>query len=207
VPKAYRPQRPRQSNPSRDGKAHPRLALTTGPECDGTPAPALQPSAPTDPVEAAAKEPFAALPHRIAADPRLTALDVRVLLALLYFAKNDPHCWPSAKQLRARVHVKSDRSVQESLRRLIEHGHIRRDDDTSKPTWRRIILLWRVGEGPVPNPPDRTADPLRKLRPTEKHRWSLEKQLRIRGEKPQRRRRRPRQPRPPADGGEDERAQ
>ena len=39
--------------------------------------------------------PFAMLPHDIAADPRLTATDLRVLAALLYFARQDPSCYPS----------------------------------------------------------------------------------------------------------------
>jgi hypothetical protein len=39
--------------------------------------------------------PFAALPHHIAADPRLTAVDIRVLAALLFFAKDKPVAWPS----------------------------------------------------------------------------------------------------------------
>src|SRR5512135_1472619 len=39
--------------------------------------------------------PFAALPHDIAADPRLTPTDLRVLATLLFFARADFSCWPS----------------------------------------------------------------------------------------------------------------
>ena len=39
-------------------------------------------------------QPFAALPHHIACDPRLSPVDVRVLSALLYYARAKPDCWP-----------------------------------------------------------------------------------------------------------------
>ena len=48
--------------------------------------------------------PFAALPHDIAADPRLSPTDLRVLAALFYFARADASCWPGDEALAARVH-------------------------------------------------------------------------------------------------------
>ena len=39
--------------------------------------------------------PYAKLPHDLAADPRLLPIDVRLLLALVFFARDKDHCWPS----------------------------------------------------------------------------------------------------------------
>jgi hypothetical protein len=163
VPKAYRPVAPGQSNPARNGKAHPRLTVTTGPGCDGMPAPAPQPSDPTVPAEAAATEPFAALPHRIVADPDLSDADVRVLLGLLYFARDKSSCWPSLRQLGEHVH-KSIRSVREAIERLERHGYVKREEDISKRTWQRFVLTWRPDEGPAPMPLVGTAAPPAKNR-------------------------------------------
>ena len=47
--------------------------------------------------------PFAQLPHDIAADPRLTPVDVRVIAALLFWARDKPACWPCDASIAARV--------------------------------------------------------------------------------------------------------
>src|SRR3954467_13582145 len=85
--------------------------------------------------------PFAALPHDIAADPRLTPTDVRVLLALLFWARSSPTCWPSDPSIGSRI-GRSVGTLPRSPRRLVDLAPIgRRPDDN--PTGRLIVLLWR----------------------------------------------------------------
>ena len=67
--------------------------------------------------------PFAALPHDIAADPRLTPTDLRVLAALLFYARQKTICYPSDDAIAARVH-RHPGTVRRSLKRL-------EDSDTS----------------------------------------------------------------------------
>ena len=69
---------------------------------------------------------FAALPHDIAADPRLSPTDLRVLAALLYYARQDPSCYPSDASIAARVHRHSG-TVRRCLKRLEDLGYIRRE--------------------------------------------------------------------------------
>jgi len=64
-----------------------------------------------------AAEPFAALPHPIPADPRPSSTDVRALLALLYFAKARPDCWPSDPSVAPRI-GRPVGTVQRCLRKL-----------------------------------------------------------------------------------------
>ncbi|HWT78196.1 MAG TPA: helix-turn-helix domain-containing protein [Candidatus Methylomirabilis sp.] len=85
--------------------------------------------------------PFAAIPHDIAADPRLSALDVRVLAALFYFARADTSCWPSDHSIAGRVHCHPG-TVQRSLRYLEDLGYIRRQP-ARNPTGRTIHLTYR----------------------------------------------------------------
>src|SRR5262245_54577883 len=87
--------------------------------------------------------PFAQLPHDIAADPRLTPTDVRVLLALLYWARGKPSCWPSDRSIGLRV-GRSVGTVQRSLRRLEALGLIDRRKVDSNPTGRELVLRWRA---------------------------------------------------------------
>ena len=85
--------------------------------------------------------PFAAIPHDIAADPRLSATDVRVLAALAYFARADLSCWPSDHSIAGRVHCHPG-TVQRSLRCLEDLGYIRRQP-SQNPTGRLIHLTCR----------------------------------------------------------------
>ncbi len=104
------------------------------------------------PTERKTDLPFAALPHAIAADPRLTPTDVRVLLALLFWARSQPSCWPADASIGARV-GRSVGTVQRALRRLELLGVIRRERTPDNRTGRRIVLRWRE----TPPPPARSA--------------------------------------------------
>ncbi|MGO9599168.1 MAG: helix-turn-helix domain-containing protein [Isosphaeraceae bacterium] len=83
--------------------------------------------------------PFAAIPHDIAADPRLSPTDVRVVAALFYFAKADTSCWPCDNSIADRVHCHPG-TVQRSLRYLENLGYIRRQPSRENPTGRLIHL-------------------------------------------------------------------
>ena len=99
--------------------------------------------------------PFAAIPHDIAADPRLSPTDLRVLAALFYFARADANCWPCDNSIAARVH-RHPGTVRRSLRRLEDLGYIRRQPSWENPTGRLIHLTcrepdWeRPRQAPVP---------------------------------------------------------
>ena len=95
--------------------------------------------------------PFAALPHDIAADPRLTPTDLRVLAALFYFARADASCWPSDEALAARVH-RHPGTVRRALRRLEDLGYIRREFTRANPTGRLIHLTCKEPDWPRPVP-------------------------------------------------------
>ena len=86
--------------------------------------------------------PFAAIPHDIAADPRLSPTDVRVLAALFYFAKADTSCWPCDNSIADRVH-RHPGTVRRSLRHLEDLGYIRRQPSRENPTGRLIHLTCR----------------------------------------------------------------
>jgi hypothetical protein len=102
---------------------------------------------------APAGRPFAALPHDIAADPRLSPTDVRVLLALLFWARAAAICWPSDPSIAARI-GRSVGTVQRSLRKLAALGLIERRPTRENPTGRLILLRWRATpEAPAPQPP------------------------------------------------------
>ena len=99
--------------------------------------------------------PFAAIPHDIAADPRLSPTDLRVLAALFYFARADASCWPCDNSIAARVH-RHPGTVRRSLRRLEDLGYIHRESSRQNPTGRLIYLTcrepdWeRPRQAPVP---------------------------------------------------------
>lgn len=46
---------------------------------------------------------FASVTHDLGGDPRLSAADVRVAGALLFFARSDDSCWPSDPSIAARA--------------------------------------------------------------------------------------------------------
>lgn len=94
-------------------------------------------------------EPYAAIPHRAIFDERLTDTDIRVLGAILFYARSRPDCIHSVEAIRKRAHKKSDRTVQASLKRLEAAGYIALETDWRLDTNRRIVLLWRRQESPV----------------------------------------------------------
>jgi hypothetical protein len=65
--------------------------------------------------------PYAALPHDLAADPRLSPTDVRVAAVLLCWARAKDHCWPSDGSIGAKV-GRSAGTVQRALRSLEAAG-------------------------------------------------------------------------------------
>ncbi|MBV8557383.1 MAG: helix-turn-helix domain-containing protein, partial [Planctomycetaceae bacterium] len=98
--------------------------------------------------------PFAALPHDIAADPRLRPTDLRLLAALLYYARQQPCCYPSDAALAARVH-RHPGTVRRCLKRLEDLGYIRREflpATPANPTGRLISLTFREPDWPRPTP-------------------------------------------------------
>jgi hypothetical protein len=92
---------------------------------------------------------FAKLPHDIASDPRLKPVDVRVLAALLFWARDKPTCYPSDRSIGARVH-RARASIQRALRRLEGLGFIAREKTESNVTGRLIRLLFVAGPSEAP---------------------------------------------------------
>jgi len=86
--------------------------------------------------------PYAALPHDLVADRRLTATAVRLVAILLRYARNKASCWPSVATLAENL-GRCPRTVRYSLRRLTDTGWIESRPDPN-PTGRVIVLLWRV---------------------------------------------------------------
>src|SRR3954447_21327148 len=88
--------------------------------------------------------PFAQLPHDIAADPRLTPVDVRVIAALLFWARDKASAWPCDASIASRV-GRSVSTVQRSLRRLQALGLVGREKvepcDANR-TGRVLRLRW-----------------------------------------------------------------
>jgi DNA-binding MarR family transcriptional regulator len=95
--------------------------------------------------------PFAALPHDIVADPRLSPTDLRVLAALYYFARADASCWPCDHSIAARVHRHAG-TVQRALHRLEDLGYIRRVPTRENLTGRLIHLACKEPDWPRPIP-------------------------------------------------------
>ncbi len=94
--------------------------------------------------------PFAQLPHDIAADPRLTPVDTRVLLALLFWARDKAACWPCDRSIAARV-GRSVSTVQRALRRLQALGLVQREQvpqSDANRTGRVLRLRWRIDRPP-----------------------------------------------------------
>lgn len=86
---------------------------------------------------------FAALPHRLVEDVRLSPTDVRVAAALLFWARGKAVCWPGDKAIAARVD-RSAGTVQRSLRKLEVAGWIARERTEANRTGRLIRLTWRI---------------------------------------------------------------
>src|SRR4051794_26017380 len=101
---------------------------------------------PTTGARASAR-PFAKLPHDLAGDPRLLPIDVRLLLALVYFARDKPTCWPSDRTLGERI-GRARATVQRRLRHLEKLGLLVREKTDQNPTGRLLCLAWLVREAP-----------------------------------------------------------
>src|SRR5512132_2066200 len=109
------------------------------------------PSAPRGAKYRKVSIPFAALPHDIVSDPRLSPTDLRVLAALFYFARADASCWPCDHSIAARVHRHAG-TVQRALHRLEDLGYIRRVQTRENPTGRLIHLSCKEPDWPRPAP-------------------------------------------------------
>lgn len=92
--------------------------------------------------------PFAAVPHALYQDRRLTATDRDLVAALLYFARDRATCWPSVATLAGRI-GRCRRTVQLGLARLRATGWVttRR---AANPTGRELVLIWRDRPAPAP---------------------------------------------------------
>src|SRR4051812_10704900 len=93
--------------------------------------------------------PFAAIPHDIAADPRLTPVDVRVIAALLFWARDKASAWPCDRSIASRV-GRSVSTVQRALRRLQALGLVHREkvpQTDANRTGRILRLRWRLDRG------------------------------------------------------------
>src|SRR5512135_793551 len=115
--------------------------------------------------------PFAALPHDVSADPRLTPTDLRVLAALLYYARQDPSCYPSDASIAARVH-RHPGTVRRCLKRLEDLGYIKREffpASLENPTGRLIHLICTEPDWPRP---EMVPTPERRCTPTHERRWT-----------------------------------
>ena len=115
--------------------------------------------------------PFAAIPHDIAADPRLSPTDLRVLAALFYFAKADMSCWPCDNSIAARVH-RHPGTVRRSLRHLEDLGYICREPSRENPTGRLIHLTCREPDWERPR---QTPVPERRRGGIERRRGGIER--------------------------------
>jgi hypothetical protein len=96
--------------------------------------------------------PYGAIPHDLAADPRLSATAVRVVVALLFWAREKAACWPSDTSIASRVGC-SVGTVQRSLKSLEAADWIVREKTAANRTGRLICLVWRSASArPLPSP-------------------------------------------------------
>ena len=120
---------------------------------------------------------FAALPHDVAADPRLTPTDLRVLATLLFYARQRTICYPSDDAIAARVH-RHPGTVRRSLKRLEDIGYLRREflpPSPANPTGRLIHMTCMEPDWPRPNQTTAPAPtPAHGAHPTRApaHRWA-----------------------------------
>jgi len=87
--------------------------------------------------------PFVMFRHDFVSDQRLADADVRVLLALMYWARNGADCWPCVESIGWRVN-KKERATRIALKNLEHFGYIRFERDSGKVTGRRIVLVWKA---------------------------------------------------------------
>jgi hypothetical protein len=91
---------------------------------------------------AAIPRPYGAVPHDLAADPRLSATAVRVATVLLFWARAKDHCWPADASSGAKI-GRCIGTVQRALRQLEAAGWIARERTDANRTGRIIRLAWR----------------------------------------------------------------
>lgn len=107
---------------------------------------------------------YAAIPHDLAEDHRLTPLDLAVVRVLLKYARNLDRCWVLVAIIAAAVR-RGRRSVQLSLRRLEASGWLATEPAPNR-SGRAFVLTWRVDAPEVvapavvaPPPPEPIAPP------------------------------------------------
>ena len=93
-------------------------------------------------VPAGRSLPYAAIPHHLAEDPRLTVLDIAVIRCLLRYARQSERCWVFVGVIAEAVR-RGPRTVQLALRRLEQAGWIR-SIPAENPSGREFELTWRV---------------------------------------------------------------
>jgi hypothetical protein len=96
-----------------------------------------------DPAPVKSPLPFAALPHALRRDPRLTARAIVTAAALLEYARDRPSCWPSNARLARDMHC-SPRTVRYALAALQAAGWVSVRHGADNATGRLIVLAWRV---------------------------------------------------------------
>jgi hypothetical protein len=103
--------------------------------------------------------PFAALPHDLRKDPRLKGHRTAVVLAaaLLEYARDSSHCWPSNRRLAEDLGV-CQQTVRNALAALRTAGWVRIEQGAWNPTGRVIWLCWRA-ELATPTPSNRLDPP------------------------------------------------
>lgn len=101
------------------------------------------------------KRPFCVVPIRVAKDRRLKLSDLRLIMALGYYANRAGVCWPSMKTLEEDTGI-GDSDIAKMIPSYIEFGILRllnpNDYDQKPGVWghsNRYQLLWR-GDEPVP---------------------------------------------------------
>jgi hypothetical protein len=91
------------------------------------------------------------LPYAVAFDPRLSAAEVRLCLALEYHGRGEPVAWPTNAKLAKLTGVGVTHISKKLLPKLEEVGHVRRGHDPGAPGRRRkergevFILMWNPG--------------------------------------------------------------
>ena len=101
------------------------------------------------------KRPFAVVPVRAVKDRRLKISDLRLLVAIGYYANRAGVCWPSMKTLSGDTGIDPS-DIAKMVPGLVTLGYLRQlnpnDYDQKKGVWghsNRYQLLWR-GDEPVP---------------------------------------------------------
>lgn len=94
--------------------------------------------------------PFAAIPHELLRDKRLSPTSMVIAGILLVYAKDKTTCWPSVATIARELDL-SRRTVQLNIRQLEAAGWIR-VRPANHPTHQEYVLLWRVPPEPLPKP-------------------------------------------------------